>query len=383
MRRSDAPWVRLRAEGQRRRAFFTRDVEAICAMNARNVSVACWFAATLALMTVVAVRLIDPAWRVSPAHLLFVPVATLLGIGARVFTGRISRPWAEAAIEVGAAAIVLGWIAVLDTVFSPAAPGVIMQPACVAAATLIATPWGLPVWVALAAEGAFAALSVAIKTAPAVQTDLTAAVIGSAVAVALSQFVLDLRLHDFVVRERYRVLSERDPLTGLLNRGALSAYIEEELAGGRAERGVCVLMMDIDDFKHVNDRFGHDAGDELLRDMGAALIGSFRSRDAVARFGGDEFVVFAPGLTNLSVAVSKFEAVSQRISEAGFRHIGETVSCSCGAVVVPPGPVDARALMRQADQALYDVKRSGKGACEARCYERPEPAHERRGELGA
>ena len=117
MRRSDAPWVRLRAEGQRRRAFFTRDVEAICAMNARNVSVACWFAATLALMTVVAVRLIDPAWRVSPAHLLFVPVATLLGIGARVFTGRISRPWAEAAIEVGAAAIVLGWIAVLDTVF--------------------------------------------------------------------------------------------------------------------------------------------------------------------------------------------------------------------------------------------------------------------------
>lgn len=383
MRRSDAPWVRLRAEGRRRRAFFTRDVDAICAMNARNVSIACWFAAVFTLMTVVAVRLINPAWRVSPAHLLFVPVAILLGIGVRVFTGRASRPWVEAAIEVVAAAIVLGWIAVIDTVFSPAAPGVIMQPACVAAATLIATPRGLPVWVALAAEGVFALLSVAVKTVPAVQTDLAAAVIGSAVAVALSQFVLDLRLRDFAVRERYRVLSERDPLTGLLNRGALSACIEEELAGGRAERGVCVLMMDIDDFKHVNDRYGHDAGDELLRDMGAALTDSFRSRDAVARFGGDEFVVFAPGLTNLSVAVSKFEAVSLRFSEAGLKHIGEAVSCSCGAVVVPPGPVDARALVRQADQALYDVKRSGKGACEARCYERPAPPRERRGELGA
>ena len=124
---------------------------------------------------------------------------------------------------------------------------------------------------------------------------------------------------------------------------------------------VAVYVMDLDGFKAVNDQFGHDTGDALLRVVAQRLRGSVRSGDEVARLGGDEFVVVADGLANLAQA----HDLGQKLLEA-FRtpFALPQQSCSIGATfgyaVAPEDGRDAAALLTAADAAMYAGKQAGK-----------------------
>jgi len=157
--------------------------------------------------------------------------------------------------------------------------------------------------------------------------------------------------HERHLREQ-RLLAEtdRDPLTRLANRGALERFLGE-VASSRAS--AVVAFCDVDDFKAVNDRLGHDRGDQVLAAVAGAIGGAVRSGDMAARFGGDEFVV---------VLVDPGDEAGQlgaRLVGAVRASLGGEVSVSVG--VCGPGPaVEIRRLLRLADQAMYRAKRSGK-----------------------
>jgi diguanylate cyclase (GGDEF)-like protein len=151
-----------------------------------------------------------------------------------------------------------------------------------------------------------------------------------------------------------RRAAEHDPLTGLLNRAGFDRHVADLLAGPC--RTVAVLMVDLDDFKPVNDTYGHPCGDDLLRAVARRLERCLREGDIVARLGGDEFAVLCSG----SDAV---DPVAQRI----VRTLGEPfplsaaevrISASLGAATGPS--LDLRSLLVRADAALYEAKRSGK-----------------------
>ena len=159
--------------------------------------------------------------------------------------------------------------------------------------------------------------------------------------------------------------SQHDGLTGLLNRGGLQAWMSRALAEARAEpSGLLVLVGDLDGFKEINDTRGHAAGDRVLQEVAMRLQGAVRGRDAVARMGGDEFVVVlhAPlGLGDRS-AVETAKRVWARVTEP-YVIEGETVvvGLSLGGA---GWPEDDRALdlvLNKADAALYAAKRAGKG----------------------
>jgi diguanylate cyclase (GGDEF)-like protein len=150
-----------------------------------------------------------------------------------------------------------------------------------------------------------------------------------------------------------------DPLTGLANRRRFIAAVDDALV---APRQVAALFIDLDDFKHVNDNSGHDAGDALLKSVGERLLASVRPGDLVGRLGGDEFAVLLPSVESTSGA----ETVSARLIDvlaAPIEIEGKpvVVSASIGLAIRPAGEqVGVDDLLRRADVAMYHAKARGK-----------------------
>lgn len=163
-------------------------------------------------------------------------------------------------------------------------------------------------------------------------------------------------------RDELQERSVRDPLTGLLNRSAaLDALARRLAAGERDDRPTAVLFIDLDGLKQINDGHGHEAGDVALRTVADALRATTRDADAVARYGGDEFLV-SGAAGNLDEVEALAERVRQEVRSSPFVHHGHVlaVSCSIGVAVAAPGTVRVDELVARADAAVYEAKRAGR-----------------------
>ncbi|HUQ19807.1 MAG TPA: diguanylate cyclase [Gemmatimonadaceae bacterium] len=173
--------------------------------------------------------------------------------------------------------------------------------------------------------------------------------------------------------ERERELSEMndkllsmsltDGLTGVDNRRALEQKLHEMFGHSfRLHEPISCVMCDIDHFKKVNDTYGHQAGDEVLKQFAAILKGEAREIDSVGRYGGEEFLLLLPG-TVLDSAVTFAERLRHCIEKNTFTYEGGTLqrTMSCGVASWPhPRVSDAEALLRSADDALYVAKELGR-----------------------
>ena len=154
-----------------------------------------------------------------------------------------------------------------------------------------------------------------------------------------------------------------DPLTGLMNRAELYRRFESTLgrhaAGDDDERGrdLGVLYCDLDFFKHVNDRYGHTTGDQLLIDVAEVLRANTRDVDLIARVGGDEFVLVCPELESPETLSSIMARLCHAVSSLAPN--GVPLRLSVGAAMAKPG-LGADDLIRLADEAMYRVKRDGR-----------------------
>jgi diguanylate cyclase (GGDEF)-like protein len=190
----------------------------------------------------------------------------------------------------------------------------------------------------------------------------------STVASNLTALVLLAYVATFIAREQRRSreaaihLSTVDPLTGLFNRTFFFAAIEREIQrSARSGRGFCLLMMDLDELKAINDRFGHFHGDRVLRAVGVVIRAGVRRIDTAARYGGDEFVVLLPE-TDPNGGHVLGEKIRQGVAELRFPDgmAGMKTSLSVGVVAYPDDGLTADALMITADSAMYASKRGGK-----------------------
>lgn len=162
-----------------------------------------------------------------------------------------------------------------------------------------------------------------------------------------------------------------DGLTGLLNKRAMLEVAEQKItAARRFGRQLSVLVVDIDFFKKVNDTYGHDVGDVVIKGLGEILRRAKRNTDAVARFGGEEFVVMCEE-TDARGAMLLAERVREELGKTTFHarpadeagpHAGVTLSvtCSIGIATYPDAGAGWEELFKAADEALYVSKRSGR-----------------------
>jgi diguanylate cyclase (GGDEF)-like protein len=189
----------------------------------------------------------------------------------------------------------------------------------------------------------------------AIETAYPARALGFAVAIAGESFVMQLLKRRLLRAEaRQRVMAERDPLTGLCNRRSFDAALERALPDG-----VALVLFDFDEFKGINDEHGHPAGDAVLRAVSDACSLVVREGDCLARIGGDEFAVIAPGARSSGVA-RIVASLEEAIAGADFPAGIPSVSASFAWAIAPGDAAGGQALLDCADQRLLYRKRLNK-----------------------
>jgi len=151
----------------------------------------------------------------------------------------------------------------------------------------------------------------------------------------------------------------RDQLTGLYNRQKLNSIKDKFI-----DNNLCLIMFDVDNFKKINDTYGHLKGDEVLKALSKTVIDNVRGSDIVVRWGGEEFIVVLNGLKDINIAQNLAEKLRQKINEIDIDEVGN-FSCSfgvsCGFI---KNSSDVENLLNKADEALYKAKREGKNRVE-------------------
>ena len=157
-------------------------------------------------------------------------------------------------------------------------------------------------------------------------------------------------------------LAHHDPLTGLPNRLMLDDRLEHAVQQHLRNHGqIAVFFIDLDDFKYVNDTFGHATGDRLLKAIADMLREMFRDEDTIARFGGDEFVILIQSFESQAALELIAEKIVNEVSETLNIEGNEiTVATSVGIAVAPSGGTDPQTLLRSADKAMYQAKTMGR-----------------------
>jgi diguanylate cyclase (GGDEF)-like protein len=156
----------------------------------------------------------------------------------------------------------------------------------------------------------------------------------------------------------YKQLSMLDQLTGLLNRHGLSYYIDKNFSAERSQK-VALVIIDIDYFKKINDKYGHGGGDIILKNVAHVLRDNVRATDCVARWGGEEFLIIMPD-TELSAALDIAEQLRVQVEEKHFEEMPDlraTISLGVGAI---DGAEPFHMLFRRVDVALYQAKAQGR-----------------------
>jgi len=196
---------------------------------------------------------------------------------------------------------------------------------------------------------------------------LLAFAVGYSPALVVLAFPPVLMLHRSVLLKQVEEKASKDAKTGLFNsEGWHTRASRERSRALRAREGFGLLMVDLDHFKKVNDTYGHVAGDAVLKAVADAISGEVRDYDSVGRFGGEEFVVLLPGMSEddgVGVAERIRHAVTQLVVEApveGRTTIIRNLSASIGVSTFPQAGDDIEPLLLAADAALYQAKNSGR-----------------------
>ncbi|MFZ5890498.1 MAG: diguanylate cyclase [Myxococcota bacterium] len=174
---------------------------------------------------------------------------------------------------------------------------------------------------------------------------------------------MGMALANIKLRETLRDQSIRDPLTGLFNRRYAEETLQRELCRSEREHtALAVLAIDVDHFKRMNDNFGHDAGDQVLKEVASLLRTSVRGGDVVSRMGGEELLVILPS-SDLSQSLAKAEHLREAVAGLKLQHRGTALSqvtISIGVAAAREHGYVAENMLKAADEALYRAKSSGR-----------------------
>lgn len=181
---------------------------------------------------------------------------------------------------------------------------------------------------------------------------------------ALAVILLGLAGATLIAEQRNLVeRASFDPLTKLPNRSEFERRAAEAITvAERQETGICLLLFDLNGFKLVNDTYGHTAGDEFLRVVGSRLRKAVRDGDIVARWGGDEFVVMMPGISDPEMGAKRAEQLAEQVAgRTRIEGVPEAlrVRVSVGVAIWPGHGAELSDLVEAADQAMYQAKRDG------------------------
>ncbi len=350
-------------EGHSRRArYFREAAEYIAEDNLRTASAASLWMLLILVLFLLATPLIISGWQPTAYHLLFLPA--LLICCSLTYLGRRKE-----VDRRGGTALCLLYILVtflflflIDTLGTPENVACFIPVIFVGMFPLFTLPLWLSYGLLILIEICFVITTSLVKPRSVSQYDIFISLVGVGCSMVVNYLTLTLRLQAYRKNTKYQRLSEQDTLAGTYNkhggRQAALHYIRES----NPETVCSLLLLDLDDFKAVNDTRGHLIGDKTLQCVGEVLQGEFRSTDIITRFGGDEFFVLIKNTASRDLARRKGLAIRKALREVTAEKLGFSVSCSIGVVLAKRVDVDFDEMFRQVDAALYRSKsEKGKG----------------------
>ena len=205
----------------------------------------------------------------------------------------------------------------------------------------------------------FDILAYFFKTPDRYMIDIMNSVIFLITGMLLSIFTANIKLNDFIFQKAIKTERDTDGLTGLLNKSSMMREIRKSMTND-PKNGILV-MLDVDDFKRINDSYGHVVGDFVISGIARCLNSSFRNSDIIGRFGGDEFVIFMPFTHDVVIAQSRVKKMLSLMAETiELPNENDKVTGSFGIAVCSEFGDTYDDLFRKADYALYQAKSGGK-----------------------
>jgi len=224
--------------------------------------------------------------------------------------------------------------------------------------------FGQTLFNAFAAVVVFNLLAASLKTREIYLTcDLAASIAGFIIAAVCVYYTTKLRVGDDAVKRRLSYMSSTDALTGLLNK-ASTDYICERYYEAAAGLATCsLLVIDFDDFKKINDTYGHEVGDRVLKQFGSILRGAAAEGDIAGRIGGDEFLMLMSGCADEKAVRRRAFDIIEKAASILDGIISLKVSCSVGASLCSSRKSSYHSALYRADRAMYAAKAAGKARC--------------------
>lgn len=206
----------------------------------------------------------------------------------------------------------------------------------------------------------FILLCIQFKAPECVSHDIYHTIIGFAIARMISDVMFSFKIRDYFFSKKLLKSSQEDSLTGVLNKAGCESSCTEFFDSKATSDPYTLFVIDVDNFKSINDSFGHQCGDKLLTIVGNSLLKVFRSSDVVGRIGGDEFCVLMKNTSNIDTVIVKAEAINRVVGEETRSEIKIPITCSIGIAVGQNNDKEFKEVFSIADKSLYRAKSEGK-----------------------
>ena len=229
---------------------------------------------------------------------------------------------------------------------------------------VLSMAFALPIWLDLSlltiTTVAFLILSYLHKSMNVFQMDVSIAIVALCLSIVCDLEVLDLRQRDYQMRCDLMEQTRTDSLTGLLNKTTTETAARNLLGPYGHCESATLFVIDLDQFKQINDRMGHQAGDIALEMVGAALLQLFRANDIVGRIGGDEFMALIINIDDVTLMERRAVAICDAARSIRLPDYPEPLTCSVGVAMCPVHGKTYESLFSEADKQLYLAKDAGR-----------------------
>lgn len=345
--------------------YFSEGAEEIRDTNLTTMRSACLWGSAAVVLLLFATPFIVRGWRITREYYYLIPILMIFYVFSRICLQR-KRPVKPVTVEIACAllfVLLLGDLIAISVFPYPAGPQIFITVSfLVLPVIFIQRPW-VVILTEVLGEAAFLLLAFAFKESGCASLDMFSSLTGVVFSMIVLANTTKLHVRDYDTRRQLWLLGRMDTLTGLMNKGAFESACEAWLSRQKPERPCALIVMDLDDFKHINDTFGHRCGDELLQLMGATLKELFRQTDLLGRVGGDEFCIYMSESAPLEELSQRVEQVRAALAALTCRGEKVGADCSAGAALCDKSDVTYDRLFARADAALYEAKSRGKGAC--------------------
>jgi diguanylate cyclase (GGDEF)-like protein len=343
-----------------RKIYFHEAREEIASKNISLIRKVSGFALALLLVFMAATPLFFPGWHITWEYIWLAVVLAVFYIVSKIYirSFKLNYYFVQIMCTLFCATVMAGIIAI-DVFPSPNSPASYMPIMEVILPTIFILKFTSLLPILTISNVLYCVAVLQFKNVSVQQNDIFNAIAGLLFGLVVSSIVMELRVNDNDVKVRFQKMSSIDLLTGILNKRTCEENVSEYLKK-RDENYTCALMIiDVDNFKNVNDRLGHHYGDELLKGFGSLLTHTFRSSDIIGRIGGDEFMVLLRNVTDDKLYDRKFTQLQTGMKRMG-EQLGYSVSFSAGVAVAEIERVSFETLFEMADDALYEAKNFGK-----------------------